>query len=129
MRERESAGEIPGAAKLVVRTVLGILAIALLTAGLTLAVLAAGRVSGIGRLLVAAGMGIGIAWFGIGYFRQLTHPPPPEPTPVQVDPHLRLAYICEMCGLELAVVMAAKEKPPKHCGEPMVLVRQDGATG
>jgi hypothetical protein len=101
-----------------------ILVVILLTAGATLLVQAAGRISGAGRLLIAAGMGLVIAWLGIGYVRQLTHPPPPDPTPVQVDPRLRLAYVCEMCGLELAVVMAAKDKAPKHCGEPMVLVRR-----
>jgi hypothetical protein len=81
-------------------------------------------ISGPGRILIAAGMALAIAWLGIGYFRQLTNPPPPDPQPVEVDPRLRLAYVCEMCGLELAVVMAAKDKAPKHCGEPMILVRQ-----
>jgi hypothetical protein len=110
--------------------VLVVLAVILVTAGGTLLLQAAGRISGTGRVLIAAGMALGIAWLGIGYVRQLTNPPPPDPTPVQVDPRLRLAYVCEMCGLELAVVMAAKDKPPKHCGEPMILVRQpDGRQG
>lgn len=65
-----------------------------------------------------------IAWFGIGYFRQLGNPPPPDSPPDDVDPELRLAYVCDMCGLELAVVKASKESAPKHCGEAMVLVQR-----
>lgn len=66
-----------------------------------------------------------IAWFGIGFFRQLGNPPPPDLPPDEVDPALRLAYVCEMCGLELAVVKAAKDKAPKHCSEPMVLIQKE----
>ncbi|MDQ4148775.1 MAG: hypothetical protein M3164_02090 [Actinomycetota bacterium] len=100
------------------------MALALLAAGATLVLRASGQVSGFGRVLVAVVMAVGIAWFGIGYARQLTHPPPPDPTPVEVDPRFKLSYVCEMCGLELAIVMAAKDKAPKHCGEPMVLIRR-----
>ena len=39
-------------------------------------------------------------------------------------PGLRLAYVCDMCGLELAVLKVAKERAPKHCGETMTLVRR-----
>lgn len=76
------------------------------------------------RLVMAAFMSLVIGWFGIGYFRQLQHPPPPELPPIDVHPSLRLAYVCEMCGLELSVLKAAKEKAPKHCGEEMVLIRR-----
>jgi hypothetical protein len=41
-----------------------------------------------------------------------------------VHPGLRLAYVCDMCGLELAVLKVAKERAPKHCGETMTLVRR-----
>ena len=121
---RDGASEIPGPVRLVLRTVLVIVALAVLAAGVTLFFRAVGQVSGLGRILVAVGFAILIAWFGIGYARQLTNPPPPDPTPIEVDPRLRLSYVCEMCGLELAVVMAAKEKAPKHCGEPMILVQR-----
>lgn len=87
--------------------------------------MAVGRVSGIARGLVAVVMGVGIAVFGIGYFRFLTNPPPPDLEPMKVDPRLRLAYVCEMCGLELAVVAVAKERAPKHCGESMILLRRE----
>jgi hypothetical protein len=76
------------------------------------------------RLGVAGVMSLGIAWLGIGYFSQLGHPPPPEAPPTDVHPGLRLAYLCEMCGLELAVVKVAKDRAPRHCGEPMTLTRR-----
>ena len=113
--------------RLVGKIVLVTVALILVAVGGTLFIRVAGQVSGVGRVVIAAAIALIIGWLGIGYFRQLTHPPPPDPTPVAVDPRLRLAYVCEMCGLELAVVMAAKDKPPKHCGEPMVLVRQENS--
>jgi hypothetical protein len=74
------------------------------------------------RAVIAAAMGLGIAIFGIGYFRQFANPPPPDPEPADVPPEFGLAYVCEMCGLELSVIRASKEKAPKHCGEEMILV-------
>lgn len=37
-----------------------------------------------------------------------------------------LKYVCRMCGLELKVEVAAKESAPRHCMEPMELVRTGG---
>lgn len=79
------------------------------------------------RLAVAAAMSLGIAWLGIGYFSQLGNPPPPDAPPTDVHPGLRLAYLCEMCGLELAVVRVSKDRAPRHCGEPMTLTRRGEA--
>ena len=74
---------------------------------------------------VAIVMALGIFWLGVGYFAQLGNPPPPEPPPTDVHPGLRLAYLCEMCGLELAVVKVAKDRAPRHCGEAMTLTRRE----
>jgi hypothetical protein len=108
-----------------IRVVLGILLVIGATVAATLVLMAIGRVSGIARALVAGLMGVGIAAFGIGYFRFLTNPPPPDLEPVKVDPRLRLAYVCEMCGLELAVVKVSKDRAPRHCGEAMTLTRRE----
>lgn len=102
---------------------LGMMSIGVLIAGVIGIGFAISNVSGLGRLLVAIAIGLGVLWFGVGYFRQLGNPPPPDPGPMAVDPGLQLAYECEMCGLELALVKAGKEKAPRHCGEKMVLVR------
>jgi hypothetical protein len=42
-----------------------------------------------------------------------------------VHPGLRLADLCEMCGLELAVVKVSKDRAPRHCGEAMTLTRRE----
>jgi len=83
-----------------------------------------GKFASFGRFFVAVLMFIAIAWLGIGYFRQLGNPPPPDSPPDDVDPELRLTFVCDMCGLELAIVKAAKERAPKHCGESMVLLQR-----
>jgi hypothetical protein len=49
----------------------------------------------------------------------------PEPEVADVS-DMGLKYICTMCGLELRVERAARDKAPTHCMEPMVLVREGG---
>jgi len=112
-----------GALRIILRVIATVLLVLAVVAAASVILFALAGAKGILRPMVAMAMSVVIAWFGIGYFRQMGNPPPPDPEPIAVDPGLRLAYICEMCGLELAVVMAAKEKAPKHCGEPMVLIR------
>lgn len=114
----------PSPLRMALRILLVIFAVAGVIMAASLLMLLVSNAAGFMRVIVAMVMAVAIAMFGIGYFRQLGNPPPPEPEPVAVDPRLRLAYLCEMCGLELAVVMAAKDKAPKHCGEPMILVRR-----
>ena len=50
---------------------------------------------------------------------------PPEPEVADVSEY-GLTYVCTMCGLELKVTKAARDKAPTHCMEPMVLVREGG---
>ncbi|HYN99080.1 MAG TPA: hypothetical protein VEU28_05350 [Actinomycetota bacterium] len=114
-----------GPGKVIARVAGGVGGIVVATVIVTLLVIALGNVTGGWRIAVAGLMGLGIAKLGIGYFTYLTNPPPPDPEPMKVDPQLRLSYVCEMCGLELAVVAVAKERPPKHCGEAMTLVRRE----
>ncbi|HLI56890.1 MAG TPA: hypothetical protein VKY26_07615 [Actinomycetota bacterium] len=79
------------------------------------------------RVVVGGLLALAVASLMINYFRQVGHPPPPDPEPTAVHPGLRLAYVCEMCGLELAVLKVAKDRAPKHCGEAMELVRRPAA--
>jgi|GEM_PF-3684799 len=117
--------ETPSVFKIVRKVLLAILAFAAIAVVTSIVLLIVGKASGFARGAVAVVMALAIAWFGIGYFNQLGHPPPPDLEPLSVDPRLRLAYVCNMCGLELAVLMVAKERAPKHCGEEMVLIRKD----
>lgn len=125
-RNQEASAAQPGSGpgRVVFRVVAGVVGIVLVAVLGTLLIRALGNVTGGWRIVVAALMGLAIARLGIGYFYYMTHPPPPDPEPMRVDRELGLSYVCEMCGLELAVVAVAKERPPRHCGESMQLVRQ-----
>jgi hypothetical protein len=76
------------------------------------------------RVIVGLVLALIAASIGVSYFRQVGNPPPPDPEPTVVSPGLHLAYVCEMCGLELAVLKVARDRAPRHCGEAMQLVRK-----
>ena len=76
------------------------------------------------RVGAAISMFLIIAWVGISRLQKYrTIPPDPELTDVS---EYGLKYVCTMCGLELKVEVAARDKAPTHCGEPMVLERTGG---
>jgi hypothetical protein len=75
--------------------------------------------AGVGVLMFAVIAYVGLRWIASA----VTSQPDPEPTDVS---EYGLKYVCTMCGLELKVEVAAKDKPPTHCMEPMVLVRTGG---
>jgi len=72
--------------------------------------------AGIGILMFAAIAYVGVRWIASAVES------PPEPELADVGEY-GLKYVCTMCGLELKVEVAAKDKAPTHCMEPMVLVR------
>lgn len=76
------------------------------------------------RTLLAVAMGLLILVFGIKYIHSVVSSPP-EPEIADVSDY-GLRYVCTMCGLELKVEVAAKDRAPSHCMEPMVLVRSGG---
>jgi hypothetical protein len=76
------------------------------------------------RAALAVAMFTAIMFVGVRYLRTVvTVLPEPEVTEVG---DLGLKYVCSMCGLELRVEKAARDKAPSHCMEPMVLVREGG---
>lgn len=76
------------------------------------------------RAAVAVAMFVVILVIGARYVGTVvTVPPEPEVSDVR-DYGLR--YVCTMCGLELKVEKAARDKAPTHCMEPMVLTREGG---
>ena len=79
---------------------------------------------GVIRTLLALGMGLLILAFGVKYVHSVIAAPP-EPELADVSDY-GLRYVCTMCGLELKVEVAAKDRAPTHCMEPMVLVRTGG---
>jgi hypothetical protein len=86
--------------------------------------LALGHFYGYLRAGIAVGMFTAILVFGFRYIQQLGLAPP-EPEISDVSEH-GLKYVCTMCGLELRVEKAARDKAPTHCMEPMVLIREGG---
>jgi hypothetical protein len=92
--------------------------------GLLVLFLLAGHFYGYIRALIALAMfGLILAWGGRKLFKISHSPPEPELSDVK-DYGLR--YVCSVCGLELKVEVAARDKAPTHCGEAMVLTRDDG---
>jgi hypothetical protein len=79
---------------------------------------------GVVRTLIALAMGLAILVVGVRYVHSAISSPP-EPELADVSDY-GLKYVCTMCGLELKVEIAAKDKAPSHCMEPMVLVRTGG---
>lgn len=79
------------------------------------------------RFAIGSAVGVALAAFGVGFFRQFAGPGPAhmrESSPEEVPAEFGLAYVCEMCGMELSIIRVSQEKAPRHCGEEMVLVRR-----
>ncbi len=88
------------------------------------AIVALGPIFGWVRAAVAVLMFGAIALYGSRQVRSIMLAPP-EPELADVREY-DLRYVCNMCGLELKVEVAAKDRPPTHCMEPMELVRTAG---
>ena len=104
-----------------------LVALATIVAALAFVVLAfsvlSGRVSSpVWRALVAVVLFVFLARIGVGYFKEATRPAAEVEPAIEVSEEVSLSYVCEVCGLELAVVKTSKVKAPKHCGEEMKLV-------
>ena len=96
---------------------------ALLTLLLLVLVVGLSMEFGILRTLAGVTVFALLVAFGTKYIRSIGTAPP-EPTPEDVgDQDLR--YVCTNCGLELRVERASGDRAPRHCGEPMELVRGD----
>ena len=76
------------------------------------------------RAAVAVALFAAILVIGVRYLANLVNAPP-EPEIADVSSY-GLKYVCTVCGLELRVEKAAKDSAPRHCGEAMDLVREDG---
>ncbi len=76
------------------------------------------------RAALAVAMFFAIATFGSRQVRSMIAAPP-DPEVADVSDY-GLRYVCSMCGLELKLEVAARDKAPTHCMEPMELVRTGG---
>lgn len=80
---------------------------------------------GLLRSAIAVAMFGAIFWVGARFLGSIVHAPPAEPEVADISDY-GLKYVCTMCGLELKIEKAARDRPPTHCMEPMALVREGG---
>ena len=93
----------------------------LLLVGVTVGV---GEAFGYVRAVIAVAMFLVLFSFGLRQLRAIANSPP-DPELADVSDY-GLKYVCTMCGLELRVEVAARDRAPTHCMEPMKLVRTGG---
>jgi hypothetical protein len=75
-------------------------------------------------ILSALAMGALIAWLGVTALRAVSGPGPrgrAEPEDVE---DLAVFLVCRECGTELRITRLGELQVPRHCGEPMELVRR-----
>lgn len=88
------------------------------------AVVVFGTLYGYVRAVIGVVLFLGIVYWGLrATYSAVSYEPDPERADVS---EYGLKYVCTMCGLELRVEIVSRDKAPKHCGEPMVLVRTGG---
>ena len=76
------------------------------------------------RWLVAVVLFLGIAGFGWSFLRGLGGSKPKERiTPEDVE-DLDVFFVCAECGTEYQVTRLGEVQVPRHCGEPMTVVRR-----
>ena len=92
--------------------------------GLLVALVVIGEPFGYIRALIAIVMFVVLFSFGLRQLKAIANSPP-EPELADVSDY-GLKYVCSMCGLELRVEVAARDKAPSHCMESMKLVRAGG---
>ncbi len=100
----------------------GVVAAGLVAAAVIVGTL--GYFFGFVRATIAAVVFLLLFSFAVRQVRSLANSPP-EPEVADVSEY-GLRYVCTMCGLELKVEVAARDKPPTHCMEPMKLIRTGG---
>ena len=83
-----------------------------------------GELFGYVRAVVAVAMFAVLFSFALRQLHGIANSPP-DPELADVSDY-GLKYVCSMCGLELRVEVAARDRAPTHCMEPMKLVRAGG---
>ena len=91
---------------------------------LLVALVGVGEAFGYLRAVIAIVMFLVLFSFGLRQLRAIANSPP-EPELADVSDY-GLKYVCSMCGLELRVEVAARDRAPTHCMESMKLVRTGG---
>ena len=74
--------------------------------------------------LVAAVLFLGIATPGMVFLRGITSTRPKEVIEPEDVAELDVFFVCSECGTEFQVTRLGEIQVPRHCGEPMAVVRR-----
>jgi len=87
------------------------------------------RLEGVWIWVVLSGIAIGvaIAWLGITALRAASGGGPRERHEVEDVEELDVFLVCRECGTEFQVTRLGELQIPRHCGEPMEVVRRPAA--
>jgi hypothetical protein len=76
-------------------------------------------------VLTAVMIGVAIAWLGITALRAASGTGAPHESPEVEDvEELEVSLVCRECGTELRFTRLGELQIPRHCGEPMEVVRR-----
>jgi hypothetical protein len=77
---------------------------------------------------VAVALFLGIGAFGLSFLRGLANGRPVERVTPEDVQELEVFFVCGECGTEFQVTKLGQMQVPRHCGEPMTLVRRPRAS-
>lgn len=80
-------------------------------------------------MLTALVIGVVIAWLGITALRAASGPGPGAKPDVEDVESLEVFLVCRECGTEFRVTRLGELQIPRHCGEPMEVVRGHAGSG
>jgi hypothetical protein len=78
-------------------------------------------------VLGAVALAVAIAWLGITALRAASGGGPRERHEVEDVEELDVYLVCGECGTEFRVTRLGELQVPRHCGEPMDVVRRPSA--
>ncbi len=81
-------------------------------------------------ILTAVVMAVLISWLGVTALRAASGPGPSDAPEVEDVEGLEVFLVCRECGTEFRVTKLGELQIPRHCGEPMEVVRRpSGSAG
>ena len=76
------------------------------------------------RWLIAVGIFVAIFGTGLALIRAIAASRPKEKVEAEDVEALDVFFVCAECGTELQVTRLGEVQVPRHCGEPMTVVRR-----
>lgn len=81
------------------------------------------------QILIAIAIAVVILWLGITALRAASGGGPKEKPEVEDVEGLEVYLVCRECGTEFRVTRLGELQIPRHCGEPMEVVRRPSPEG